>query len=184
MNKALRIAIMTLGMLIAPIVVSAETETPLQTEAQVFTACSQAAIELRDSTISSARSVYNTTMAIALDARKEAEKKAVAIDDTSAKKDAIKKAVEEYKESASRAQEILTKERKSAWASFEENTKNCREMNKEKREAFIAEKKEQTTEAKAEMRALSDDHKGEMKSLKETLRAKLDSLKNLFKKGE
>jgi hypothetical protein len=75
------------------------------TEAQLLTACAQTSIDIRDSAIGSARMAYNNSMAVALDARKEAEKKAVALDDTDAKKDAIKVAVDAYKKDVTQAQD-------------------------------------------------------------------------------
>ncbi len=121
------------------------------TEAQILTACSQSSIEIRDSAIGSARTAYNNSMSIALEARKNAEKVAVAIEDAGDKKDAISVAVEEYKKSVTQAQDGLTKARKEAWLAFEVNTKGCREISKDKREAFVAEMK---TEAQAKDAAL------------------------------
>lgn len=111
------------------------------TEAQILTACSQSSIEIRDSAIGSARTAYNNSMSIALEARKNAEKVAVAIEDAGDKKDAVSIAVEEYKKSVTQAQDGLTKARKEAWLAFEVNTKGCREISKDKREAFVAEMK-------------------------------------------
>ena len=129
------------------------------TEAQILTACSQSSIEIRDSAIGSARTAYNNSMSIALEARKNAEKEAVAIEDAGDKKDAISRAVEEYKKAVTQAQDGLTKARKEAWAAFEVNTIGCREISKDKREAFVAEMKmeaetkDAAPEAKAGLRA-------------------------------
>lgn len=145
-------------------------------EAQIFTTCSQEAIEARDSSISSARTAYNTTMAVALNARKEAEKKAVGLSDSDEKKSAIKNAVEEYKKAVNHAQETLIKARKEAWATFERDTENCREASKERKDSAT------TTPHAAAMKE-NDDRKQEP-SLKETLKAKIESIKNLLKIGE
>lgn len=151
------------------------------TEAQVFTACSQAAIEMRDSTIGSARTAYNNTMALALDARKEAEKEAVAMTDQGDKKEAIKKAVDSYKKAVTQAQETLVKARKEAWSSFETNTKNCRDISKGKQVTNSANVQEmrsmiQATGTEAGDTQPVDDHK----TIKESF---LESIKNLFKRG-
>lgn len=115
------------------------------TEAQIFTSCSQDAIEVRDGAIGSARTAYNNAMAIALNNRKEAEKKAVALTDAGDKKDAIKDAVDAYKKAVTQAQETLTKARKEVWAAFEDNTNNCRDTSKEQRDETTADKRTAST---------------------------------------
>jgi hypothetical protein len=144
----------TLTLLFLPVLAGAEM-TPDQvrtdailtqaTEAQIFTACSQAAIETRDGAIGSARTAYNNAMAIALNNRKDAEKKAVALTDAGDKKEAIKDAVDAYKKAVTQAQETLTKARKEAWATFEDNTNNCRDTSKEQRDETTADKKAAST---------------------------------------
>lgn len=108
------------------------TSATVTTDVQVFTACSQAAIEARDSAIGSARTAYNNAMNVALDSRKDAEKSAVAIQDSGDKKDAIKNTVDEYKKAVTQAQDALTKARKEAWDTFEANTIACRDSNDSK----------------------------------------------------
>jgi NADH dehydrogenase/NADH:ubiquinone oxidoreductase subunit G len=166
---------------------SVQIEAGQASEAQILTACSQASIEIRDSAIGSARTAYNNAMAVALDARKEAEKKAVALLDADEKKAAIKAAVESYKKAVTQAQDGLTRARKDAWATFETNTKNCRDVNNDNRESFVAEKKE-TVEAKktelrtmqAETKASIEEQKTDIKTLRETIK---DALKAFFKIG-
>lgn len=158
------------GTLSLPVFASAQTATSTPaTEAQVFTACSQAAIEARDESIGSARAGYNNAMAVALDARKEAEKKAVALADDKEKKDAIKEAVDDYKNAVTQAQETLLKARKEAWSSFETNTKACRDNNGKK---APAEDKTVTANAQAKV------EKAEQKPAKSSL---LESILNLFR---
>jgi hypothetical protein len=125
-----------LGLLILPLAASADTSvatpavagttTVKLSTADLFTACSQAAIDTRDGAIGGARAAYNNQMAIALDVRKNAEKAAVAITDESAKKTAIKAAADAYKAAFTQAQEMLVKARKDAWNQFEENVNACR----------------------------------------------------------
>jgi hypothetical protein len=157
------------------------------TEAQLLTACAQASIDIRDSAIGSARMAYNNSMAAALDARKEAEKKAVAIDDTDAKKDAIKVAVDAYKKDVTQAQDALTKARKDAWAQFEANTNACRDLSKDKASILGADKKSasttgelrmQATMMKSEVKALAEENKAEVKTFREVM---IDSIKAFFK---
>lgn len=143
------------------------------TEAQVFTACSQASIETRDSSIGSARTAYNNAMALALDARKEAEKKAVAITDASDKKAAIKLAVDDYKKAVAQAQDGLTKARKEAWSSFEENMKTCRDTSKDKRTSNAS----TTIASQSETVRVEDEEK----TFKDVI---IHSFRSLFKKGE
>jgi hypothetical protein len=165
---------------------SATVAAPTATEAQVFTACSQASIEVRDNSIGSARTTYNAAMASALSARKEAEKEAVALTDASEKKEAIRSAVEEYKKAVTAAQENLTKARKEAWATFEGNTNSCRDISKEARKASAIDKRATTSEKAAEsrtMQAESAEVKTEAKSFRESFLEQLESLRNFFKKG-
>lgn len=203
MKKNILLTTFTLGFALFPMFASAQVSvsattsvqaslnTTQATEAQILTACSQASIEIRDSAISSARTSYNNSMAIALDARKEAEKKAVALTDAGAKKDAIKVAVEEYKRGVTQAQEGLTKARKEAWAAFEVNTKACRETNKDKREAVKdavdAAKAELKQESKTELRTMQAEVKAEQKavieehkSIREVLKDSLETIKSFF----
>lgn len=170
---------------------SVQVEAGQASEAQILTACSQTSIEIRDSAIGSARMAYNNAMAVALDARKEAEKKAVALTDADEKKAAIKIAVEAYKKAVTQAQEGLTKARKDAWATFETNTKNCRDMNNDNRESFISEKKDGVETKKTELRTLqaelktetkagTEEQKTETKTLREAIK---DAFKAFFKIG-
>jgi len=204
MNTKLLLTTLALGMASLPVLASAQISvnlsattsisatTGIVTEAQLLTACSQTSIEIRDSAISSARTAYNNSMSVALDARKEAEKKAVALTDAGEKKDAIKIAVENYKKDVTQAQETLTKARKEAWAQFETNTNACRDMSKDKKEGFVTEKKTITDTKKSELRAVhieskteiqADERKAETKSLRETFKEQLDVLRAFFKIG-
>jgi hypothetical protein len=198
MNKKLFITTIALA-LISPLMASAQqlsatttvaASAGQATEAQLLTACAQTSIDIRDSAISSARMAYNNSMAVALDARKEAEKKAVALDDTDAKKDAIKVAVDAYKKDVTQAQDALTKARKDAWAQFETNTNACRDMSKEKQPADKKVGAEAKTELrtmqatfKAETKAAVEENKTETKSLRETFKEQLGALKAFFKIG-
>ncbi len=219
MKKNTLITTLAVSLAFVPFLVSAQTATTsvqvsvgTPTEAQVFTACSQTSIEIRDEAIGDARTKYNTQMAAALDARKEAEKKAVALDE-SEKKDAIRAAVEAYKESVTVAQDNLTVARKEAWASFEINTKGCKETGA-KREAFIAGEQKVAPQAKSETRVMMQanqatlkqaqptaapmtattvsveqkgeakvEMKAETKSFREVIKSQFDSLKAFFKIG-
>ena len=158
------------------------------TEAQILTACSQTSIEIRDSAIGSARTAYNNAMTVALDARKEAEKKAVALADAGDKKDAILVAVEAYKKAVTQAQDNLTKARKDAWAAFETNTKGCRDTTNENRETFVTEKKDAASAKQTELRTLqteqktvAEEHKAEAKTFREVIKAQIDTLRSFFK---
>lgn len=171
MNKKAYLTTLIAIVGLSPIFASAQlsaTTTPQANEAQVFTACSQAAIELRDSSIGSARVAYNNAMNVALDGRKVAEKEAVALSDAGEKKTAIKSAVEEYKKAVTHAQESLTKARKEAWGTFEADTKACREIHKPE----IDDEDVTVQSAKAA--------EPEAKPAKPGF---FESLKNLFKKG-
>lgn len=167
-----RAAILTVLALMTPFFASAENVTisattsvagaaSTATPAQLMTQCAQSAIDIRDSAIGSARTAYNNTMAVALDARKDAEKKAVALEDNE-KKDAIDKAVDAYKGAVQQAQDTLTQARKEAWSQFETNTSACRDMSNQM-------KKGTSTPAKAQAGLKADNANSEGKSIKETL---------------
>lgn len=180
MRKEHIITTIAISLALLPFYASAETQattTPQApaTEAQVFTACSQAAIEVRDNSIGAARTTYNVAMAAALSARKEAEKSAVAIADDDEKRGAIKAAVDQYKQSVTTAQDTLTKARKDAWNAFETNTNKCRDTTKEMRKGSAAK-----SDVRASQATTTDEVKSEAKSLKDSL---LDSLKSFFKLG-
>lgn len=113
---------------IASISTSSTPEVPAPSD---FTLCSQEAIELRDTSIASSRSIYNIAMANALKERKNKEKAAVAITNQDEKKDAIKVSVNAYKNAVKNAQNNLTQARKAAWTAFENDIKKCHEMEEE-----------------------------------------------------
>jgi hypothetical protein len=202
MKKNTLITAFTTSLIFFPLLASAQTisaNTNVQvnvtkaSEAQIFTACSQTSIEIRDEAIGSARTAYNNSMAVALDARKEAEKKAVAIEDTSEKKDAIRVAVEDYKKAVTAAQENLTTARKEAWATFETNTKDCRDSSKDKKQANTAEKRvaaptmsAKKTEAatlQADMKMETKASASEIKTFREVIKEQIETIKAFFKIG-
>lgn len=152
---------------------------------QSFTLCSQEAIETRDSSIASSRSIYNTAMANVLVERKNKEKTAVAIKEENKKKNAIKLSAENYKHQAKIAQTLVTQARKDAWETFEENLKTCRE--EERLHLELGAQTSSSTNDKIdtidtkEKKIDSIESKGEeVKSLRDTLKTKLENLKSLF----
>lgn len=162
---------------------SIQATTTLVTEAQILTACAQSSIDIRDSAISSARTAYNNAMTVALDARKDAEKKAVAIEDADQKKDAIKVAVDAYKKDVTQAQDLLTKARKDAWAQFETNTNDCRDISKEKPAAANMKTTGEARMMMASPKAQAVEQKVESKTFKETIKEQISSIKAFFKIG-
>lgn len=171
--------------IITPALASAEvnattTATTTVSTSQNFTVCQQASIEKRDTSLNVARTAYNTSMSQALSARKDAEKAAVAITDPTAKVTAIRSAVDAYKNSVTTAQETLTKSRKEILATFELDTKNCRQTKKEERTAIISEKKAEIKTLQAERKAEVEVKKAEIKTIRETFRSKIDALRSFF----
>lgn len=190
MKKENLLTTIAIGIALLPFYASAESlasttpSVPVQqaTEAQVFTACSQAAIEVRDNSIGSARTTYNLAMSEALNSRKDAEKNAVALDDEDERKDAIRAAVEDYKKAVTSAQDGLTKARKEAWSSFETNANKCRDVSKDTRKG-AADKRSELRALQATEKTDGEEVKVETKSFRESLLEQLESLKNFFKKG-
>ncbi len=183
MKKKTLLKTFALGLAFIPMFASAETTATstvqlslaAPTEAQVFTACSQTSIEVRDEAIGSARTAYNNSMSLALDARKEAEKSAVAVEDTDQKKEAIRVAVEDYKKAVTDAQDTLTAARKEAWDSFETNTQGCRDGGKDKRQAFVAEKKTVSVQKKAEVKTMQANLKVDTKATVEAAKVEAEA---------
>lgn len=163
---------------------SSSEDAPVNT----FTACSQEAIEARDTMIASSRIAYNTAMANALTERKNREKAAVAILDEDDKKEAIKASVDTYKHQAKAAQTTLTQARKVAWQTFDNDIKACRDLEQNPEESAATSKTndEQAPVAKTMMMKKGGEvepvevKSSESKSFKDTLKDKLESIKSLF----
>jgi hypothetical protein len=136
-------------------------------QSKLFTECSQNAIEVRDTKLSTSRSTYNTAMTQALNERKNREKLAVAVSGEQPKKNAMKTSVETYKNQAKAAQNNLVQARKEAWQTFEDDIKKCRELHENNESTQISEEGVSETSSKKE----------EGKGIRETI---LDSIKSLF----
>jgi hypothetical protein len=162
------------------------SSTIVLSKSQIFTACSQDAIELRDTRLAQARGAYNNAMNTLLVERKDAEKEAVAIEDEKEKKEAIKDSVDNYKVQVKVIQNTLTQSRKAIWQNFENDTKTCRENLEKKNDDESKDAKKSLKEA-PEARAMSatmavdakKEAAPEQKSVKESL---FSSIKSLFGK--
>ncbi len=167
---------------------TASSSTIVVTKAQLFTSCSQDAIESRDTKLAQARGSYNTAMSNLLLERKNVEKAAVAIEDEKEKKTAIKESVEKYKTEVKTIQSTLTQSRKTIWQNFENDTRVCREFLEKTDEEKADEKaekraakeigKKEVSEAK-EIRKEEKKEENETKSVKDSI---FDSIKSLFSK--
>lgn len=168
---------------------SIATSSVVLTKAQLFTTCSQDAIETRDTKLAQARGSYNTAMNILLVERKEQEKDAVAIEDEKEKKEAIKESVDNYKTQVKTIQNTLTLSRKTIWQNFENDTKACREIlekkddedNKNLKRGMPANEvsKKEAAEPAAMMMEVRKEAVIEQKSVKESF---FESIKSLFSK--
>lgn len=161
------------------------TTTASTTPVRTFTLCSQEAIEARDTKIASSRVIYNTTMANALTERKNKEKAAVAIIDESDKKHAIKTSVESYKNHTKGAQTILVQARKNAWQTFENDVKECREIQSEENlisqeTSLIASTSEQAPMMRKAEKSVEKGEEKETKTIKETIKSQFENFKSLF----
>lgn len=167
---------------------TATTTVSTSTINSAFTKCQQTAIEKRDASIASARNAYNQTMSQALAVRTAGEKSLVEVTNTEEKKVALKKVVEAYRTSAKTAQATLTSARKATWATFEEDTKACRDsknaaraklerMKKEIRE----ERKDDRKEIKKEDKEDKEDRKDSREERKEENATTRESLKDMVK---
>ena len=164
---------------------TATSSTIALTKSQIFTTCSQDAIELRDTKLAQARGSYNNAMNALLVERKEAEKEAVAIESEKEKKEAIKESVDNYKAQVKVIQNTLTQSRKTIWQNFENDTKTCRD-NLEKKDDDENKSAKRSLKEAPEARTMSamsaevkKESVPEQKSVKESL---LNSIKSLFGK--
>jgi hypothetical protein len=173
------------------------------TPAHIFTACTQMAIEKRDTAIATSKTAYNNEMAAALNTRKEGEKAAVAIVDVAAREAAMKIVVEAYRTQAKKAQDALTKARKDIWANFEIDGKSCRDAKQAATAQSVSERKAEiqvkkasttqmkvekkneldlrkasTTEIKAERKAEIEKKQVEIKTTKVEFKARMDALRD------
>lgn len=144
---------------------------------ELFTSCSQDAIELRDTKLAVARGTYNNTMNTLLVERKNAEKTAIAIKNEKERKAVIKESVESYRSQVKEAQNIFTDTRKTVWQNFETDTKKCRELLDE--ETTV---REETDEAAAE-KINSETREVKKESSEKTIAESIiSSIKSLFGK--
>lgn len=134
-----------------------------------FTTCSQEAIEVRDTSIATSRTIYNSAMTDALKDRKNKEKAAMAITNENKKKDAIKVSVNTYKNLVKNAQNNLTEAREEAWKTFEEDIEACREL-----------EKEEVASNEGALDAYTEPAEGEPKTIKETIKEQFEALRSLF----
>lgn len=174
-----------IGAIIAPALASAEvtattTATTTVSTSQNFTVCQQGAIEKRDTSLGTSRTTYNTSMTQALDARKNAEKAAVAITDPTAKITAVRAAADAYKKAVTAAQETLTKSRKDILATFELDTKGCRQTKKDERTTVVSEKKAEIKTLQAERKVEVEVKKSEIQAIRESFRSRIDALRSFF----
>lgn len=161
---------------------STSTYNDTTTYAQIFTVCSQNAIEKRDTAITEARATYNTKMTEIVTKRKEKEKAAVAIVIASEKKTAIKVAVELYRKESLAAQETLTESRKIIWETFEADVQACREGQEGENATSTAVAAANVTATTRTMQAETTEEKEEHKTLRESLKSGIDAIKSLFSK--
>ena len=148
------------------------TDSTATSAVQLFTECSQQAIEDRDTKIAQTRVLYNTAMAKALIERKNREKAAVAVKDEDDKKTAIKASVDTYKNQAKAAQNTLSQARKLAWQTFENDVEKCHELESEGMNKEQGTSSATTTFKKVEIQ--------ETKSIGNTIKAQFESFKSLF----
>jgi DNA repair ATPase RecN len=142
---------------------STATSSPTIAINKNFTECQQAAIEKKETANGVARTAYNQTITNALSVRKDAEKAAVALTDATAKKAALKAALDTYKAAVKTAQETLTAARKANALTFETDTKACRaartdaraKLESERKATAAKQKLERKTEREAEKKATS-----------------------------
>ena len=87
--------------------------------------CAQNAIEKRETAISSAVDQYATAWKAALSARKNALKDAVGLTDKKARKEAVKKAWEEYRKARRTVNKTFEVTKRDAWKQYRKDAKAC-----------------------------------------------------------
>lgn len=179
-------AFISLPLFVHAQIIETSTSTQPNTDAyaQIFTVCSQNAIEKRDTAITEARATYNTKMTEIVTKRKEKEKAAVAISNSSEKKAAIKAAVELYRKESLVAQETLTEARKVIWETFETDVQTCRDAKEGTTSIATTTPASATVGTPANTRAMKieiTEEKEDTKTLRESLKSGIDAIKSLFK---
>lgn len=87
--------------------------------------CIKNAIEKRDNAVISALNIFNSSVSLALAARKDALKAAWDLTDKAQRKEALKTAWENYKKSLKDARTILREAKKTTWKQFYTDRKAC-----------------------------------------------------------
>lgn len=149
---------------------------------QTYTLCTQSAIRKRDTALVSARSAYNTSMTVALDARSVAETAAVAIVDDTTRQDALIKAASTYSNQVKIAQDTLKSARQTALTTYNTDIKKC------KSDKQLATTNSNTSKRKSSLeKSRSDDaeshesQKSTLRSLQEEYKQKVNTFKSFFK---
>lgn len=88
-------------------------------------ACVQNAIDVRDNAVITAVDKYHTAISAALVARRDSSKAAVALTDKTARRNALKAVVENFKNSRRSAAATLSTTKKAAWATFVSSRRAC-----------------------------------------------------------
>ncbi len=134
MKSTLQKSIVTFAILtasIAPFAAFAQTNTTTAKKT-IDVACAQNAVEVRDTAIISALSVFSSSMTTALTVRKDALKASYALVTKQERSTAHKAAWSVYRASASKTHETLRLARKAAWSSFDTTKKTCKDSERNK----------------------------------------------------
>jgi hypothetical protein len=102
------------------------SKTPkVETSAVLNVACIQGAIVERDNAVISAVNAYHTAVVSALTTRRDAFSSAWALTDRTARKNALKTALETFRSARKSASETFHKAKESAWSEFAKDRKDC-----------------------------------------------------------
>ena len=102
-----------------------ERTPKVQVSASINVACMQSAIVERDNAVIAAVNTYHTAVVSALTARRDAFSTAWAITDRTARKTALKTALETFRSARKSASETFHKAKESAWSEFAKDRKAC-----------------------------------------------------------
>jgi hypothetical protein len=121
-SKSMKIQIIVIALALAVAGTAFAQTTAKKT---LDTACIQAAVEARDTSISSAVGTFGTAWQAAVDARKVALKAAWSNTDKTARKAALKAAWAAYKTAHKNARTNFETTRKAAWKTYKSAAKAC-----------------------------------------------------------
>ena len=148
---------------------------------QTFVLCSQVAILKRDTALVSARSIYNTAMTQALQARTTQETAAIALSDATARQNALKAAANAYRTSAAIAQNALQTARQVILKTYDTEIKACKDTRASATTNAEKRKKENEKRRNDDRKQIQQDFKNTGENLRNEYKKKFEDMRSKFR---